>query len=378
MKKRLFLHIGHFKTGTTAIQATLANNEAMLRRLGLDYADEMRFHSKHSKLAFSVYRKAGVTTLMHGYRHDQAPEKVWSHLFDYVRNSACPNVLVSTEELIRVGAHPAAEAILRDIVRDAPSDIEFKIIAYLRAPNDHLRSWYNQLVKMNAMPVPDFNQTVTTVMEPVHVDYSLALKPWISIFGAENLHVRAYTADLKASGGLVNDLLSTVGIAYSAKLQEPFTDVNPRLDESLLELTRMLQIAGYSKDEVAWGQHVLGSFRSDQYEDDAQTVQAFEEIIGQSRSGLRSLRKLPHSNVDFEAFRLSPPRPEDPLVADTLALVGYLMSDVRRLRQNLYGRNSELRQRIDSLEERLKELEDPRLAKPRNRRSGAKNKPKTA
>lgn len=39
MRKILYLHIGHYKTGTSALQAFLTDNQRKLMRRGLDYAD---------------------------------------------------------------------------------------------------------------------------------------------------------------------------------------------------------------------------------------------------------------------------------------------------------------------------------------------------
>ena len=87
MKKTLFLHIGHFKTGTTALQVFLSNNQAFLARNDLFYAETRRHLSKHSDFAFSLLHATGVKTLMHGYDKPEEPEDLWQTLFDEVRRS---------------------------------------------------------------------------------------------------------------------------------------------------------------------------------------------------------------------------------------------------------------------------------------------------
>ena len=112
MAKTLHLHIGHFKTGTTALQVFLARNPRLLARHGLEYAELFRHNAKHSGLAFAIYRSAGVTTLMHGYDSPDAPEERWRALFDAVRKSQRDGVIVSSEEFMRRGAIPLACEIL--------------------------------------------------------------------------------------------------------------------------------------------------------------------------------------------------------------------------------------------------------------------------
>ena len=108
MRKTIYLHIGHYKTGTTALQVFLARNRAKLLRRGLGYPEKICNHAKHSKLAFSLYHATGVDTLMHGYRDATPPEEIWAQIFAAARASKAPKLLVSSEEFMRLGAHPAA------------------------------------------------------------------------------------------------------------------------------------------------------------------------------------------------------------------------------------------------------------------------------
>ena len=113
-----------------------------------------------------------------------------------------------------------------------------------------MRSCYNQLVKMNTAP-SDFNTAVCRQMEPVHYDYALALRPWIEIFGKAALTVRPYLEDFRQDGGLYRDFLSVFGIDFDRPPRGggwrlPADDVNPRLDDWILDLNRVLQAAGLS------------------------------------------------------------------------------------------------------------------------------------
>ena len=81
MQKTLYIHIGHYKTGTTALQVFASRHQAMLAEThGLDYPSVRIHNAKHSGYAFALYKAAGVETLMHGYSDPTPPEPIWAEL----------------------------------------------------------------------------------------------------------------------------------------------------------------------------------------------------------------------------------------------------------------------------------------------------------
>lgn len=356
MRKTIYLHIGHYKTGTTALQVFLSNNQKRLVRRGVDYAEELRNHAKHSSLAFSIYRKAGVSTLMHGYADPTPPEKIWRRLFDHASASPAPAVLVSSEEFMRMGAHPRAAEILRDIVTPEMRRFDIRVIAYLRSPGAHLRSWYNQLIKMSAAP-PDFNAAVRSVMEPVHYDYGQALRPWVDIFGPEAVMVRPYREDLRLDNGLFRDFLAALGVDFDCRPKLggwvlPEGDVNPRLDDRLLELNRAMQEAGLTPELRKW----MGT-RAEKALPDLAAAPGFAAIVERTQSGLDALRDLPGNQVAPEAFAADMPSPDPDWQGELTRMMATALREQQILRERLQARNRELTSRLDQTEARLDALE---------------------
>ena len=356
MAKTLHLHIGHFKTGTTALQVFLARNPKLLARHGLEYADAFRHHAKHSGLAFPIYRAAGVTRLMHGYDAPDTPEDRWTTMFDAVRASRRDAVIVSSEEFMRLGGITAACEMLPRLAALAP-DIRVRVIAYLRTPDAHLRSWYNQLVKMR-VKVPDFTTAVHEAIEPVHIDYALALRPWIETFGADNLILRPYDDSFRNGTGLYADFLSLFGIELPdrRKLSLPEGDPNPRLDDRTLEIVRLMQNAGASPKLVKQLQaRALSYFEA---EGTPQTI--LDEVNARIRTGLSALTALPHSSVDTEFFSERLPQPEDPDRIEQLRMTGFLLREINLLRGRLNKALPEINARLDALEADTKnDTKDP-------------------
>ena len=356
MPKTLFLHIGHFKTGTTALQAFLGDNPKFLGKHQLAYGKANQHLSKHSIYAFSLYKAAGVTRLMHGYDKPDTPDALWTALFDEVRASRARSVIVSSEEFMRLGQYPQAAQHLRQIVQTHAQDLDIRVIAYLRPPARHLRSWYNQLVKMG-VTVPDFNTAVTQVIEPIHYDYALALKPWAEIFGPGALIVRPYHEASRHDDSLYRDFLSIFGLElpdHGVKL--PLIDPNPRMDDSVLELVRMMQNAGIPQDVLDWT--VIRAQKFDEQQQGAgldSPAADFDAVRAQTASGLEGLQHLIAADSTGLAQSLAAhlPEPEPQAERDIWRMTGVLLNELHALRQRMIKENAGIHDRIHRLEQQL-------------------------
>jgi hypothetical protein len=351
MAQKIYLHIGHYKTGTTALQSMMVANAKSLSYNGLHYLSVMRNHSKHSSLAFSILQAAGVTELMYGYAEKQTPQEIWAQLFDEARRSKAKMVLASTEEFMRIGAHPEAREILRAIIGSVRTEFEFHIIVYLRAPLPHLRSWYNQLVKMNKCVVPSFNAAVCDLMEPIHYDYAQALSPWIDIFGSDAVTIRPYTDDLRQNGALVADFLSVFNLTPRA-LSKPGTVLsNPRMDDTKIEVTRIMQAALASDIDIERVQLLVDRLRASTKRDQGENM---SHIVVRAREGLETLTSLSGNGVDVASFADQLPRPDSDTYAEDITaladLITFLLADIKLLRTNIYKNQEKLLQRVIALE----------------------------
>ncbi|THD76930.1 sulfotransferase family protein [Thalassobius vesicularis] len=354
MRKTLFLHIGHFKTGTTALQVFLSNNTRFLAKHDIAYAQTQLHLAKHSALAFCLYRAAGVSTLMHGYKRPETPQELWGALFDEVRKSRQSRIIVSSEELMRLGAHPQAANILKDIVSRAPRDIDIRVIAYLRAPDSHLRSWYNQLVKMG-VKTPAFNDAACRTIEPIHTDYALALKPWLDIFGPDAVILRPYDEASRENLSLYHDFLGLFGTELPSRgVTLPVADPNPRMDDRMLEMARMMHNAGMPRDVVTWTLERSQKFYVDECADTLPTTEADFDALRQTvLSGLERLQDLPGNGLNLQAYAARLPQREDTSEAEGWRLAGLLLNELHFLRQRMTKENAEINARLRALETAL-------------------------
>lgn len=350
MNKTLYIHIGHFKTGTTALQVFLKRNAGLFAREGLLYPDILELNAKHSALAYSLYHAAGVETLLHGYDLPTPPAEMWEGLFDHVRRAPQPATLISSEEFMRLGAHPEAEALLRQII-GAAKGIEFKIIAYLRAPRGHTRSWYNQLVKMR-LPVGDFNTTLRSGMENVHLDYSAAIRPWVDIFGADRVILRPFEERLRNGTALYDDFLATIGHPMPQGAEIPQSDPNPRINDQVLEIVRLYRNAGFSRPQTRQSiERALEYFASEEARLPEDSPD-FDSLLATARAGLEGLRDLPGNAVDIERFLQDLPEPEDDQSLAHTRQIGFLLNEIMYLHTRLRKALPAIERRIEALEKK--------------------------
>ena len=357
MARRLCIHIGHYKTGTTILQYICAYSRGPLARAGLDYARIQQHNDKHSHLAFALLRAAGVQTLMHGYKQKVTPETLWQALIEYTVASKHDTVLISSEEFMRLGNYPKAMAHLARLVKEeTPAGLTIEIISYVRAPDSHIRSWYNQLIKMGVR-TPGFNDAVAGFIERVHLDYKVAIQPWVDIFGAHAVQVRPYLSKGVDGLAMPRDFFAALGVDVAfPKLKLPKYDPNPRHADDVTELRRVMQNRGLSPELLAWTETrvMAGSKRDAGLMDDGSM--GFEEIQAQSAHGLAYLQTLPGNTVSDDDFSAMMLQPNSEAAMAQAELLGFMLHELDLVRDRVAKQGERLTHKVKQLEAQLAEL----------------------
>ena len=365
MNKELIIHIGHFKTGTTALQVFMEENLAFLEANGVDYAPVWRTYAKHSDYAFSIMRAAGVRKLLHGYAKPITPRTMWTQLYDHVMESRFATTLVSSEEIIRIGQFPKAVDILRDCLEARPAGLRVRALVYLREPGSQVLSWYNQLVKMNYFPIGDINAAATGEIEEIHYDYRRALEPWVEILGPENVTVRPYVRDRADPAALHRDFLSVLGIEMPPELAEQMDDPNPRFDDRVVELVRLMQNMKYPHGTIEALRTQAESYLEVQDALPGAGAETLDDVRAEAQAGLDWIAALPDSAIPVDRFAARLPEPAPPLQIERNLVLGFVFSELIQLRQRVNAADLPgMGRRLAALDNRLKALETGRAALP--------------
>jgi len=229
--KSLIIHIGTAKTGTTALQKYLSDNNELLKKRGwyymewenTDVSDDIKTECNRGCVNGAIPAAAS-----YGFWSEEQQNTVWRELkeklqmYNVILSEECiwDNTVIKTEEIIQY-------------FKSHYSDI--KIIVYLRRQDMYGESLWNQGVK-------EYLES-KTVMEHIasneNLQYLNKLEKIEAIIGKENLIVRVYEkGQLGGEGSEVcTDFLDALGMGQLEDSIPP-QKLNLRLEGDLLEIKR--------------------------------------------------------------------------------------------------------------------------------------------
>jgi len=275
MKKKLFVHIGMPKAGSTALQEFLFMNREVLEDLGLLYPDPRQLE-QFSRNPQTMKGHHIVPMYLTGFFWAHFPKKAGitpDQIFTFIRNqiSASParRILLSSEAIWFMLNR-------KDVVNEfisAFSEFEPTVIVYLRRIDDHIRSGYNECVKSSGytMTVDEFISD--RFLDPSNNYYS-QLTLWTDEVEKRNVRVRLYDKNTFYDGSIFKDLLSLCDTGWDSKLRLPDKDANPRLSLNALMFQRYINLL---VPEIEIRKKFSDALLTYSSEDDNATERAFAE-----------------------------------------------------------------------------------------------------
>lgn len=249
MDKKLTIHIGSPKTGSTAIQNFCAANDDCLRRQGICYPRHKRYHVTNNHLYFShLILKAAPSP---GQKQIPVPKrktekKITSYLKRVIRETgSCIDVLLSGEEMFY-----ARDVSVLNILRDKFSSI--KIVAYLRRQDQFVQSYYSQYFKIGK--VSEKLQDHKYLKNDFWLDYYDRIAQWAAVFGRENIIIRPFEKEQFYKNNLFADFLkNTFGLELTDDFIIPERNKsNVRVDNDVYEAIRLINSLGLPRRDIRW------------------------------------------------------------------------------------------------------------------------------
>lgn len=279
MRKKLYLHIGSHKTATTYLQSSFAKNANLLADLGILYPKSGQAYQAHFVLTGELRDESRIATPL-----ESLPS--WAALLEEIAASSLPACLLSSEDF-GWGVDPSRLSILAE-------KFDICVIFYLRSPEGHLESFYNQLVK-------DFGTRETRTIETYVAEEQLnfldtmrILRPWSETFGPDAIKLRLF-GDSFLPQGILADFLRVLGVSTQCIFEAP--------DISILHKVSLPPDAlEYLRLSNPWIEQ-----RTDHHKFVVNLVQMAQEqrdLLQETRAGILSMKARQTLRVRFRSSNL--------------------------------------------------------------------------
>lgn len=219
--KKLILHVGMTKTGSSTLQIFLKNNLEFLHKIDADYplSSDIGFpHFNHYSYVFG----------------DKVPKDL---IFEVARASSKQNIIISDENLYGYFL-PAAKNFF---VRARREVQQVEVIVYLRNQIDWVQSIYQQYKTQWEQRYPGDIESFITFFEK-HLDY-LAIVRFLES-NSDQVHVRSYDY-VYENNTLIQDFITAAGFNVdSGDIPLPKVTQNISLSRTAVELLSQINALG--------------------------------------------------------------------------------------------------------------------------------------
>ena len=191
MKKKLIIHGGLYKTGSSAIQTLLDDSHGTLLQKGILFPlNGTLFHPGVGRRHYYVRETLFDTP-------KKQPD-VFRDIYTELENTGCHTAVLSYENFLSPGEFSSRVA---EYLR---ATFEVYFVFYLRSPVHHFNTKYKEWVRrQNFKGEPgDF-----VLAKAGYLDLEGMLSPWIRNFGAERVACRKFDKSVFANGRIEFDFL---------------------------------------------------------------------------------------------------------------------------------------------------------------------------
>ena len=214
MKKKLIIHIGAGKTGSSAIQRSLAlNSEVLLTKGVLIPGSKLDIESECIGEQIWFFQN--------GISNPEFPNIVKrriKRLHGYMCENDLHTLIVSAENLIN-------PENFQNLFTDLQNEFDVSVICYVRRQDEYMISAWQQWYLKNHDSFDSYRLEMGQ-----RVDWYLALEPWKNAFGQGNIIVRVYEKDRLKNGNIIEDFFQILELD-TAGLQPVVEKINKSVDE---------------------------------------------------------------------------------------------------------------------------------------------------
>lgn len=225
-KRRLYIHVGPHKTGTTSIQRGLVANREALKALGYHYPEVGFIYDGHHNLVFDINAMDKFVPVLGGLEQ----------LVEFAKGSQ-GHIILSSETFDNIVTRPPLEKL-----KTALGEwFDIHIIGYLRPQTELLQSLWKTEVRFEGL-YDNFEVWLPKAMERwAFLKYDEWLSVFVDVFGKDNVHFQIYNPK---TDDLLLHFLKFCGLEYISSIQIPERE-NVSLPNLTFELVRRFYINPY-------------------------------------------------------------------------------------------------------------------------------------
>jgi hypothetical protein len=246
----IIIHIGMPKTGTTAIQNTLATNKDLLKDKGLLFPKTGRFPNSNAHHAFfydlTPNKKSILTPMPKNYKACN----LYEELAQEIRESNPKYVILSSEMIWKPSTFDK-ECLIR--IRQLFSDYKVKILVSLRSIDKHILSAFAQRVSGPQKYTGTIYDHIIQLNNEGMWDYKNRLDQLANAFGHESIY--AYWYDDVKENALI-PICSMLNISVPYKISNR---VNARHSWLFLSIMRRVNLFRNNKSFISNAGYLLAS-----------------------------------------------------------------------------------------------------------------------
>ncbi|MBY5921256.1 hypothetical protein [Ferrimonas balearica] len=218
MRKKLVLHIGQYKTGSSSIQTFLFENNEFLASQGIHYCQTGLAYSE-PHIGVRHYH------LMHRTKSDTC---LWDELTAEIDSSELDTFVVSYENMLS-GLNADKVQYIANKLRN----FDVSVVCYLRRQDLFISSWYGELIKNHKckMDIEDFLKKYRFLC-----NYGSALKRWKKAFPNATYHICNFDS-LRAIG---TDVVTHFLGIFNKSAPDGYCSINANLSLSGRAASEML------------------------------------------------------------------------------------------------------------------------------------------
>lgn len=214
----VFLHIGYFKTGSSALQEFFESNRDAFARRGI-------FYPKPNRDDF-------VVPFLH-WRQGYVPGGEKEAFEELIQDaSSCRYTILSNENFSFLH-HEHAKSAIGKIAAYLSRIGRVKVIIYVRRQDELMQSSYIYNVMWQRM--------ATTETGEFEANIARMVDEWAAVFGAENTIVRPYEKQQNAPN-IFEDFFRSIGLPFHEDYELPKWPANVRIPDKFVEIKRNINL----------------------------------------------------------------------------------------------------------------------------------------